>query len=399
MRASATLEEARVLASPLRRPATVTFALLLAAACAGCGNSQYASRWDGRRGYDGYGDYGYDLAASNAEARNYRSRAARSYPVPGDQLDPWGPYIRDAVYRFQVPEGWVREVMQQESGGRLYDADGDLLISPAGAMGLMQVMPQTYDMLRQRYALGDDPYDPRNNILAGTSYIREMYDRYGAPGFLAAYNAGPDRVDAFLSDGTPLPGETINYLTAVAPRLGNEVALTGPFAAYAGMRRTDGTMYAADPKPEYPNGVGTETAYSSGGSYAQDDPSLRAFDGGGLVTEDAPTGELTGRPALSVQLAQQPVQVQPALVASHGGRWGIQVGAYGDPTASSLAIQRARSGATDLLLDSQPMISTIERGTTLYRARLMGLSADAASAACARLEQYGLDCIAIRPGS
>ena len=41
--------------------------------------------------------------------------------------------------------------------------------------------------------------DPRNNILAGTAYIREMYDRYGAPGFLAAYNAGPDRLDQYLA--------------------------------------------------------------------------------------------------------------------------------------------------------------------------------------------------------
>jgi D-alanyl-D-alanine carboxypeptidase len=398
VRAAATLEQARALASPLHGPATVTLALLLAAACAGCGNSQYAGRWDGRRGYDGYGDYGYDLAASNAEARNYRSHAAQSYLVPGDGLDPWGPYIREAVYRFQVPERWVREVMQQESGGRLYDADGGLITSAAGAMGLMQVMPQTYDMLRQRYALGDDPYDPRNNILAGTSYIREMYDRYGAPGFLAAYDAGPDRVDAFLSDGTPLPDETINYLTAVAPRLGNGVALTGPLAAYAGMGPTNGTMYAADRKAEYPSGAATQAAYSSGGSYAQDDPSLRAFDGGGLVTESAPTGELTGQPAPPVQLPQQLVQAQPAFVASHGG-WGIQVGAYGDPAASSLAIQRARAGAADLLLESQPTITMIQRGTTLYRARLMGLSADVATAACARLEQYGLDCIAVRPGS
>jgi D-alanyl-D-alanine carboxypeptidase len=397
--AAATLEEARVLVSPRYRPVTVTLALLLAAACAGCGNSQYAGHWDGRRGYDGYGDYGYDLAASNAEARNYRSHAARSYPVPGDPVDPWGPYIREAVYRFQVPERWVREVMQQESGGRLYGSDGDLLTSPAGAMGLMQVMPQTYDMLRQRYALGDDPYDPRSNILAGTSYIREMYDRYGAPGFLAAYDAGPDRVDAFLSGGSPLPDETINYLTAVAPRLGNEVALTGPLAAYAGTAPTGGTMYAADRNPEYPSGVSTEAAYSSGGSSTQDDPSVRAFDGGGLITARAPTGELTGQPASPVQPALQPVQVQPALVASHGGRWGIQVGAYGNPTASSLAIQRARAGAADLLLDSQPTISPIQRGTTLYRARLMGLSADAASEACARLAQYGLDCIAVRPGS
>ena len=75
--------------------------------------------------------------------------------------------------------------MQQESGGSLYDADGFLITSRAGAMGLMQVMPRTYDILRERYGLGSDPYEPHNNILAGTAYIREMYDRYGAPGSFA----------------------------------------------------------------------------------------------------------------------------------------------------------------------------------------------------------------------
>ena len=124
--------------------------------------------------------------------------------------------------------------MRQESGGRLYERDGSLITSSAGAMGLMQVMPRTYDMLRRRYGLGGDPYEPRDNILAGTAYIREMYDRYGSPAFLAAYNAGPDRLEAYLSGGNPLPDETVNYLASVAPRLGTDVAMTGPLAAYAG---------------------------------------------------------------------------------------------------------------------------------------------------------------------
>jgi hypothetical protein len=103
-------------------------------------------------------------------------------------------------------------------------------------MGLMQVMPATYEGLRVRYQLGDDPYDPHNNILAGTAYIREMYDRYGAPGFLAAYNAGPDRVDSYLAGQGPLPDETVNYLAAITPNLGTDVARSGPFAVYASAR-------------------------------------------------------------------------------------------------------------------------------------------------------------------
>jgi hypothetical protein len=104
----------------------------LAATCAACSGG--ASHWDGLRGYDGRGDYGYDVAASNAEALNYRGRAALSYEQPGDLDDPWGPYIPEAADRFQIPEGWVRAVMQQESSGKLYGADGSLITSSVGAM-------------------------------------------------------------------------------------------------------------------------------------------------------------------------------------------------------------------------------------------------------------------------
>ncbi len=118
--------------------------------------------------------------------------------------------------------------MRQESGGQ------EDVISWAGAMGLMQVMPETYDDLRGRYNLGDDPFDPHNNVLAGTAYLREMYDRFGAPGFLAAYNAGPDRLDRYLNKGIPLPDETVNYVASIAPLLGPGTPLSGPLAVYAG---------------------------------------------------------------------------------------------------------------------------------------------------------------------
>ncbi|HEY1411438.1 MAG TPA: lytic transglycosylase domain-containing protein, partial [Rhodopila sp.] len=151
----------------------------------------------------------------------------RYYPPPGPPEDPWGPYIREAAARFRVPGHWVRAVMHQESGGE------QQATSPVGAMGLMQVMPATYEGLRVRYQLGDDPYDPHNSILAGTAYIREMYDRFGSPGFLAAYNAGPDRVDSYLAGQGPLPDETVNYLAAITPNLGSEVPRSGAFAMYA----------------------------------------------------------------------------------------------------------------------------------------------------------------------
>ncbi len=149
------------------------------------------------------------------------------YPPPGPPEDPWGPYIREAATRYNVPEQWIRAVMQQESGGE------EQAVSPVGAMGLMQVMPGTYETLRQSYQLGDDPFDPHNNILAGAAYIHEMYDEFGSPGFLAGYNAGPDRVESYLTGTERLPDETVNYIASIAPNLGDAIPPSGPLARYA----------------------------------------------------------------------------------------------------------------------------------------------------------------------
>jgi hypothetical protein len=255
--------------------------LLLLLALGGCAGGRQAAVWDGRRGYDGNGDYGYDIAASRAEARSYRAVAAPAYAVPGTPDDPWGPYIREAATRFGLPERWIREVMRQESGGRLTGRDGLPITSPVGAMGLMQVMPRTYDILRPRYGLGPDPYAPRDNILAGAAYLREMHDRFGAPAFLAAYNAGPDRVADFLIGARILPDETMRYVASIAPRLG--------MADYGGV-----AVAAAD--RAYAGGGMRGTDYAGGAQLAvmPADPSDRAFDGGGLVTPEAPTGLMTG---------------------------------------------------------------------------------------------------------
>ncbi|MGI4811165.1 MAG: transglycosylase SLT domain-containing protein [Janthinobacterium lividum] len=174
--------------------------------------------------------------SAQQESTRYLSKAERrSYSPPGPASDPWGPYIREASGKYDVPEKWIREVMRQESGGSLYGRNGQLVTSGAGAMGLMQVMPATYDDLRGRYReLGDDPYDPHNNVMAGTAYLREMYDIYGAPGFLAAYNAGPGRLDDYLTRNRTLPLETRRYVASIGPRIaGHEPQKQSPGAMYA----------------------------------------------------------------------------------------------------------------------------------------------------------------------
>ncbi|MGY3138407.1 hypothetical protein ACVWZM_009089 [Bradyrhizobium sp. USDA 4501] len=124
--------------------------------------------------------------------------------------DPYADQIAEASRRFGVPITWIRAVMRAESAGE------PRAISSAGGMGLMQIMPATWADLRARHGLGRDPYDPRDNILAGAAYLRELYDRYGSPGFLAAYNAGPERYEESLT-GRPLPAETRAYVALLAP--------------------------------------------------------------------------------------------------------------------------------------------------------------------------------------
>ena len=119
-------------------------------------------------------------------------------------------FVEEAARRFAIPPLWIRAVMQAESGG---DAHA---LSAQGAMGLMQIMPGTWAELRLRYGLGADPYDPHDNVIAGAAYLREMRDRYGEPGFLAAYNAGPDRYEEHVATGRPLPAQTVSYMAVVA---------------------------------------------------------------------------------------------------------------------------------------------------------------------------------------
>jgi hypothetical protein len=124
-------------------------------------------------------------------------------------IDRWAAYIAEAAQRFGRPEAWVRAVMQAESRG------GANATSPAGAIGLMQIMPDTYAELRARHGLGANAYDPHDNIIAGTAYMSEMIELFGVPNFLAAYNAGPSRLEDHLQRGRPLPEETQRYLAQI----------------------------------------------------------------------------------------------------------------------------------------------------------------------------------------
>ena len=138
--------------------------------------------------------------------------------------------------------------MQLESGAN------DRAISPKGALGLMQIMPKTWVELGVRYGLGIDPFDPRDNILVGTAYLREMHDRFGSPGFLAAYNAGPKRYEQHLATGRPLPAETQAYLDALAPVIDPEQQHGGSSVASRVVPWRQAPLFVEQPESTRANG-------------------------------------------------------------------------------------------------------------------------------------------------
>lgn len=171
-------------------------------------------------------------------------------------------YIADAARRFGIPEHWILAVMEAESAGN------PRAVSHAGAMGLMQIMPGTWAELRAAHRLGDDPFDSRDNILAGAAYMRQMYDRFGSPGFLAAYNAGPARYQEHLDTGRTLPLETRNYLAILAPLIadGTDVA-----RAVNNPQRTqdwrDAPLFAATAEAGHSPGDDTQRIASDASQY------------------------------------------------------------------------------------------------------------------------------------
>lgn len=157
------------------------------------------------------------VGAIDAQPATAQTVVPIAQPVRGDGI---ASAVAEASRRFGVPVPWILAVMRVESGG---DARA---VSRAGAIGLMQVMPETYAELRRDLGLGSDPFVIRDNILAGVAYLRRMFDRYGSPGFLAAYNAGPGRWEAHLAGTKPLPVETLRYVERLAAITGGSAGST-----------------------------------------------------------------------------------------------------------------------------------------------------------------------------
>jgi soluble lytic murein transglycosylase-like protein len=171
----------------------------------------------------------------------FRQEAAMTSP---ELMARWEPLIAEAAQHFGISESWLRAVMRMESGGRTMQGENQPITSPVGAVGLMQLMPATYDEMRAQYGLGADATDPHDNVYAGAAYLSWLHKKYGYPAMFAAYNDGPGKLEDHLYRGRALPAETQHYVAGIAGMLGNRVAAATTETAK--LTRPDGTPIAID---------------------------------------------------------------------------------------------------------------------------------------------------------
>ena len=157
--------------------------------------------------------------AAPAQPSVFEEEAAMSSK---ELLDRWQPFIAEAAKKFDLPQSWIRAVMQRESGGRTMMAEGVPIQSPVGAVGVMQLMPQTYNEMRATYGLGDNPADPHDSVIAGAAYLKWLHRKYGFPNMFAAYNDGPANFDKYLAGDRTLPAQTVAYLSSLSNRLSDD---------------------------------------------------------------------------------------------------------------------------------------------------------------------------------
>ncbi|QCE32440.1 lytic transglycosylase domain-containing protein [Acetobacteraceae bacterium] len=398
------------------------------------------------------GDEYLNLPAAQQEA-HYRSRSSHNhYAPPGPKDDPWGPYIAEASERFDVPQEWIKGVILQESGGHLYDKNGKLITSGPGAMGLMQLMAPSYDMLRRQYNLGPDPYDPHDNIMAGTAYIRQMYDIYGSPGFLAAYNNGPGNLDRYLKRNARLPKETRNYVASVGPliagtwprfrsradlmvsRYSNDIATrrlatkllnkmppnakvidTIAYTTYTTDSAVDAKTTSKIPNNVPPLTTGQrelepplpapEPALPESALVPPRQPPERPLPESALVPPRHVAAQHTTTPHSTTKSSVTSSKTNSALdreidkmrnSTNAKTSWSVQLGAYPSIVSATVAVKKLKIQAGWSLSDGTISITPVHTaGKALYRGRVTGLNRGRAELACRRVKPH--PCFVVAP--
>jgi cell division protein FtsN len=244
--------------------------------------------------------------------------------------------------------------------------------------------------------------------MAGTAYIHEMYEVYGSPGFLAAYDDGPGRLDSYLNGGRALPNETTNYIAMIAPEI----------EGYYPAHRSQADQLAMNTQPA---GIGIGILPAG---YAPGPPQSPGMP-------DAPTApeQLAALappvPADSAVYTPEPAQAEPAppprpkpsfsfipeamadtppperevepVAPGHIG-WAIQLGSYSTRDSANAAIGLAELSAVQMLMTGRPIVVSYHvEGRRKYRARVVGLPHETALEACERLRGGPTGCLVLSP--
>ena len=187
--------------------------------------------------------------------------AAEDDMGPRTLLDRWNPVVREAASRFHIPAVWLRAVMRNETGGRTVQPGDTPITSRAGALGVMQLMPDTYSQIAEHHGLGADPANPRDNVLAAAAYLVWLKQRYGFPGMFGAYNFGPGNWEDHLHNKRALPAETRNYVKQITAYLKdsdagivNAVHLTRPDGHAVAINTDAISAIVAAPRGQYAAG-------------------------------------------------------------------------------------------------------------------------------------------------
>ncbi|MBS0985443.1 lytic transglycosylase domain-containing protein [Acetobacter thailandicus] len=296
----------------------------------------------------------------------------------GSAVDHWNGYILDASQRFSVPPSWIRAVMQQESGGHQY-LHGRKIRSVHGAVGLMQIKPDTYHELARRYHLGSDPYDPHDNIMAGSGYIRELSDRFGSPLFLAAYNCGPQCAENHRSRGSSLPDYARHYMASIKPHLNDPIpamlkpaSLSFPAAPVMPVQVVSDTASAR---------TSSQSAYGVAPALPDDTPPPPAPVKGGYTSAEVPVA-VTQAVSSSASWA---------AVSSESGI--VQAGAF-STQERAVAVSNLARRCAPALAGSATRIERLS-GSAVWRVRFVGVPAAQISSVCAALHRRSIACIPV----
>ncbi|MDQ0513345.1 lytic transglycosylase domain-containing protein [Ancylobacter amanitiformis] len=299
--------------------------------------------------------------------------------------------IEAAAGRHDLPVAFFTRLIWRESAFRAG------AISPKGAQGIAQFMPGT----AAERGLAN-PFDPEAALPASAALLAELRERFGNLGLAAAaYNAGPSRVERWLSGQGGLPLETQDYLIFITGRAAEDwatdrarpAATNEAAGRVAAGERTPGAAVISSATP-------ASAAASATASMPETKSALVPTSTPGRAAPVAAALPLGPAGCISVTAALRRGGGEVAQeIAAVTAPWGVQLSGNFSKARALASYQRTQKRFAALLEGTQPMIIGARlrsRGArTFYRVRVAQPSRQAAQALCSRLRAIGGACIVL----